>query len=107
MILSAGLSAQPAKVFAGSGLGRRKRMQRRNFLRAILPVAAMVGSSVTVLGHEGVVREIRPDKRYVFQFPAGLSQEKTQQLAELLKRKGFKSPLVVSGVVNLYELDSQ
>lgn len=82
-------------------------MQRRSFLKRVVPIAAMVGVPVSVLGHEGRQVEVSPTKQYVFVFPESMPLERLNFLYAHLVSKGFKDPILYAGVdVEMYEVNS-
>lgn len=53
---------------------------------------------------EAKATEIKPEKRYVFQFPEGLSQEEANHVYTRLLMKGFNDPVIVAGDIKIFEL---
>ncbi len=84
-------------------------MQRRGFLKALVPVAALVGTPITLLGHEGTKYEVRDSKRYVFVFKnAHISKDQIECLKKSLEEKGFHDPVLIGGLgaegLSIFEL---
>lgn len=80
-------------------------MQRRNFLRVVIPLAIVVGTAIEVFGHEGRVTEMVSHKRYVFSFSGPVNQETCNAIKKHLEGKGFKDPIVFGGQdIKIYEL---
>lgn len=81
---------------------------KRKFMNAI-PLAAMgfaaVAGSMRIAEHEVKAVEVKPNKRYAFVVPDDCTQEEMQQMKAILTARGFSDVLLVSGPLEIYELD--
>lgn len=78
---------------------------KRKFLKA-LPAAALVPTILmNIDGTEVKAIETIPGKRYIFMIPGRIRFEQVQHIQKTLVAKGFADCLVVSGDVQIYELE--
>lgn len=77
---------------------------RRNLLK-VLPLAVVTGASMAVDGRITEAVEIKSSKRYVFKLNADLSRTELDAMRQTLEERGFVGFVLISGDVDIFELD--
>lgn len=77
---------------------------RRQLLK-VLPVAALSGAMMKIDGIKAEAIELKPSKRYVFKINADVDQKDLDTIRQKLIERGFPEYLVISGDVDIFELD--
>lgn len=81
-------------------------MQRRQLLKMV-PLAALATLPLKTEGAQPVAYEVRKDKKYIFVFDNGVSEEYLDAFSDCAKSVGIKGMAIIGEVPTVYEVDAR